>query len=421
MKTNRHWFPHYCNPDNYLPQIHKSKELFRRPPLYFPDFVGKALGFLQSETAAKMGFQYDPRKLLPCKWKCADESLFQTDITLYAYTGFYPFDKGAIGGFLNVGSLGAAVNHGQINLDVGGSHVGYRPGAQGGSFGYVWRPQQECMSTDCGYLMSLVMPFDSVYKEAMDSILLFSPDGERVILSIPNEFIQPNWSTHPVKLLIDLETVAAEPVEDDPKKPYTHTPINRSLFYVQPDFLKDMNTDKIRIRSAAAPTPIGHHLQAGHFGIFDERVELDENGLPRERLLLYMNEIVSALDAPSILKACIINTSLEHTRLIDAVRSPGFKPYSFASFSGVFIDLYDETTNSYYNLFQPLGLSLKPKGTRYQVDVIQDEIYDHFKTVKSVSPKVDLAGTGLGVGGERLVERFTYRPGYYEESDENED
>ena len=63
------------------------------------------------EQARDAGFTQDPGAALPCKWKCADESLFGVDLAIYAFTGQYPFDKGLIGGRINEPSIAAAVHH----------------------------------------------------------------------------------------------------------------------------------------------------------------------------------------------------------------------------------------------------------------------------------------------------------------------
>lgn len=132
-KTNRGWLPACCQPDAFLPKVPETRVLFSRRPFLFQDFLARAMSFLQSETICKMGFVYNPETALPCKWHCADESVLGVNMCLYAYTGQYPFDKGAIGGMFNKASLGTATHH-------GGSHVGYVPGENGGCFGAIWRP-----------------------------------------------------------------------------------------------------------------------------------------------------------------------------------------------------------------------------------------------------------------------------------------
>ena len=121
-------------PDSLLPSVQETIILFQEPPYLFQDFVGKAISFLQSDFVQKMGFTYDPKTALPCKWKCADESVFGVDLCLYAYTGHYPFDKGSLGGLFNArlpARRGGAPL--QVNIDFGGSHVGYRPDDGGGT------------------------------------------------------------------------------------------------------------------------------------------------------------------------------------------------------------------------------------------------------------------------------------------------
>ena len=43
----------------------------------------------------------DYRRVVPCRWKCSDESLFSVDLSIWAYTRAFPFDKGKTGGMYN--------------------------------------------------------------------------------------------------------------------------------------------------------------------------------------------------------------------------------------------------------------------------------------------------------------------------------
>jgi len=412
-RTNRNWLPEYCNPDSYLPKIPETRTLFSRPPFLFQDFAGRAIRFLQSEQARKMGFEYDQKNILPCKWKCADESVFGMDLALYAYTGHYPFDKGGIGGYFNEPSVSAAVHHGRINIDFGGSHVGYLPDNRGGLFGYIWRPLQHERSTDCGHLMNVIQPFKSIYDDATESILIFNPGGDRLFVSIPNEFIQPNWSSHSIKLLVDLDTLTAGDVPYREEVPHTHTPIGRTLFYLNPRFLEELSEEAVRRFHTAEPTPIGNLLTHPYFSIFDSAAELDLNGLPVRRLNLYMKFILSAANSPYPLKAAIVNTNIEHNRLTDTVRQAAYKPYAFASFTGVIIDVYEETINNYVNLFQPLGFSIKPAGVTRDIELPPDEIHHLLRELTPAEPVRPVADIMGYRSLPHLLDRFIYRPGHF--------
>lgn len=415
--VHREWPDADAPKTGFVPKIQETRVLFSKPPFYFPDFVGRALAFLQSDTARKMQFHFEDSHILPCKWKCSDESLFQVDLSLYSMTGLYPFDKGLIGGYFNQSSLGAAIHHGGINIDFGGSHVGYVPGPGGGSFGHIWRPQHHCHSTDCGHLMSVITPFISVYQDACDNIFLYSPDGERLLVSIPNEFLQPLWSTQRIKLKVDLPHLTAGAVEYREDLPYTHTSISRSLFRVNPAFLEELNGDDARPFWSPQPKPIGRHLTPAYFDIYDAQAEMDEQGLPRQRLMLYMKYIVATQYSPPALKAAIVNTNLEHNRLADAVRAPQYADYAFASFTGIFIDLYDDQSENYLNLFQPIAMAIKPRGRQGQVEILEEEIYRLFENLKPVPPKVALYDRLTSASISKITERFTYRPGYFQKFD----
>ncbi|MBW2459573.1 MAG: hypothetical protein JRI68_34080 [Deltaproteobacteria bacterium] len=410
-RTNRTWLPSYSHPEGLLPKIQETRALFSRRPYPFPEFVGKAVAFLNSGHVKKMGFQYDPKKGLPCKWKCSDESLYVVDLALYAQTGHYPFDKGLIGGRFNASALGAAVHHASTNLDFGGSHVGYVPGPKGGTFGTVWRPLQGERSSNCGYLMALLRPFRREYSDATENILIYQPPGEKVIVSVPNEFVQPNWSARRVKLLVDTETLTAGEVEYVRNKAHTHTPSGRTLFYLSAQFLDGLRSHDVAAALVGeSPRRIGAHLTHPYFNIFDVDTEVDAHGLPKERLLLYMKYILAARHAPPPLKAAIINTNIEQNHLTDTIRAERFSHCSFASFSGVFVDFWDDEKGRYAVLFQPLAIAILPAGAPREFELMPDEIHHRFAKLKPAEPVVPMANVLRGNDFGRSAEQFTFDP-----------
>jgi len=413
-RTNRHWLPSYCNPDSYLPKVQETRTLFASPPYLFREFVGKAVRYLQSDSVRKMGFEYDPHNALPCKWKCADESIFAVDLALYAHTNQFPFDKGSIGGRFNSAALRAAVKHGKINLDFGGSHVGYQPGENGGSFGEIWRPLHHSYSTDCGYLCAVMEPFRTVYEDACANIYVMRPEEERFLLSIPNEYIHPSWDNNPIKLMVDTDALTDGSVAYDPKKPHTQTPIGRTLFYLKPGLLNRLDDTEATRFHSPTPQAIGRNLTHPFFNIFNTSTTLDEHGLPEQKLELYMKYILSARTCPPSLKAAIVNTNLEYNRLTDAVRDPIYKPYSFASFTGVFIDMYDREHNAYLNLFQPLGISIKPADTTSMVEIPAGQIHEIFAKLEPAEPLRSIREIMGFETGEGIVDKFTFKPGSFD-------
>ena len=137
------------------------------------------------------------------------------------------------------------------------------------------------------------------------------------------------------------------------------------------------------------------------------------DGLPKEKLLLYMKFILSARHSPSGLKAAIINTVLEHNRLSDSVRGPKFIDYDFVSWSGLFIDLYVEELSSYVNLFQPMGLTVKPRGHIRAYEMTPEEINAQFRNIEPATPQLPLEGV-LGYSRPTgIIEQFTYEPGHF--------
>jgi hypothetical protein len=414
--SNRSWLPAYCNPGVFLPAVQECVILFNERPFLFQDFVARAIRFLESETVRKMGFVYDRAAALPCKWKCSDESLFGVDLCLYAFTGQYPFDKGQIGGMYNEGSLGAAVHHAAINLDFGGSHVGYIPGDGGGRFGNVHRPLRETEhSADCGYLMGTITPFKQAYDDARENILIFSVKQERdIFVSIPNEYLQPGWSSHRIKLLIDIERLTSCVVDYDIHKSYTHKVAGRTLFKLNEEFLSKVSPAKAARFRAKEQTPIGTELTAEYFNIFDSRAELGGDDAPLNRLLPYMKFILSSKLAPYQLKCAVTNTNIEYNKLTDSVRSEVFRPYGFASFTGIFIDIYDEDVGNYVNLFQPTGISIKPQGRIREVEISPAEVRHIFKDLEPAKPVHPLENVLNYSSPEKTLDKFTFRPGIFQ-------
>jgi hypothetical protein len=409
MRTNRSFLPTYCDPGALLPKVPETGALFRWRPYLVQDFIGKAISFLQTDEARSLGYEHRPSQILPCRWKCADESLFGVDLSLYAFTASYPFDKGKIGGLFNEASLGAAVHHGAVNFDLGGSHVGYVPGPRGGTFGKIWRPGRADYSTDCGYLMSVVGPFRRVYEDACRGILVHRPEREHPQVSVPNEYVHPSWSSDPIKLLVDLETLTDGEVDYRPGHPHTYTQLGRSLFRVHPRFV-DHLTEAERARLLTpTPQPIGASLAAELFHIFDTQAEL-EGGQPRQKLLLYMKHILAARSAPEALKAAIVNTALEHNHLTDAIRARPYLEHDFICCSGVFIDLYLEEIHSYANLFQPIGMTIKPRGSTHEIDFSPEEIRQRLDPLPLAPPRRSLPEV---LGSDRFDlahELFTFEP-----------
>jgi len=411
-RTNSEWLPVYCNPDALLPKIPETRALFSWRPMLVQDVIGKAISYLKSDEIKKVGLEYQARRVVPCRWKCSDESLFGVDLAIYAHTRAYPFDKGKIGGGFNPHSLDAAVEHGSINVDVGGSHVGYEADEEGGTFGRIWRPATKQYSADCGHLAAVLEPFARVYWDACNSILLTQPPGERPLISVPNEYVQPTWSSQRIKLLVSLGELTDGEVEYQPGNRHTATLMGRSLFYVHPQFLAGLDTETVCELCTPKPRPIGRELRHRYFNIWDSKAEL-ENGLPSDRLLLYMKFILSARHSPALLKAAVVNTALQHNRLTDAVRLGAYREFDFVSISGVFIDQYDHQTRAYINLFQPMAMSIKPRGRAREREFTPEEIHEIFERMPLATPVIPLEQIYGYKRPEHVLESFTFEPGKF--------
>lgn len=411
-RTNREWLPFYCNPDAHLPKIPETRALFSWRPMLVQDFIGKSISFLESDEIKKVGLHYDHRRVIPCRWKCSDESLFGVDLAIFAHTRVYPFDKGKIGGEFNADSLSAAVAHGSINVDVGGSHVGYVPDDEGGSFGQIWRPATQQYSSDCGHLMAVLAPFQLVYRDAYNSILVSQPTGERPVISVPNEYVQPTWSSERIKLLVTLGELTDGEVEYHQGQRHTATTMGRSLFYLHPQFLDGVDAEMARGLCTPKPRRIGRLLRHRYFNIWDSEAEL-ENGLPKDRLLLYMKFILAARHSPAPLKAAVVNAAIHHNRLTDAVRFGAYREYDFVSVSGVFVDLYDAKSRAYINLFQPMGMTIKPRGQTREREFTPEQIHEIFEHMPLAKPVMPLEQVYGYERPDHVPEMFTFEPGKF--------
>jgi hypothetical protein len=409
--TNRNWLPAYLDPYSFLPMVQQTSLVFSEPPYLFQDFVGKAISFLQSDDVKKMGFDFNKSASLPCKWKCSDESLFGVDLCLYAYTGHYPFDKGIIGGYFNEASVAAAVHHAYTNLDFGGSHVGYIPGPSGGRFGRIPRPlYKKENSAGCGHLNALLTPFQEIYLDACKHILINKPNDD-FLISVPNEYLQPSWSRHPIKLLVDLESLVIDSIATDPEKIHTHKQAGRSLFKLDPKFISSLPSAAQASFCSEKQIPVGRHLKPVYFNVFDSTAELHPDGTPKKKLLPYMKHILAAKDAAPMLKAAVINTTIEHNSLTDCIRLSQYEPYAFACFTGVFIDIYDKQCQAYVNLFQPLGFCLKPAGRSREIEFHASELrafIDPYKPAQQVHPLAGVLGYDYP---QHILKQFTFHPG----------
>jgi hypothetical protein len=258
--------------------------------------------------------------------------------------------------------------------------------------------------------MALIEPFKRVYDDAVDNILVFTAEEGRALVSIPNEFIQPGWSSGNVKLLVDLEALTAGTVAYDPAQPHTHKVAGRSLFRLHPKFTYALAPEVKATLLRPTPTPIGRELTAELFSIFDTAAEIDRDGMPRERLLPYMARILTSREVPYPLHAAVVNTNIEYNRLTDCLRQESFLPHSFASFTGIFLDLYDPAVG-YLNLFQPIGLTIKPAGRTREVEIPSAGIHEIFSRLEPVAPALPLRGV-LGhdlAQAARVRDSFQFR------------
>jgi hypothetical protein len=137
------------------------------------------------------------------------------------------------------------------------------------------------------------------------------------------------------------------------------------------------------------------------------------DGSPTLRLLPYMKYILSSKLAPYPLKGAVTNTNIEYNNLTDAVRAEPFHSHAFASFTGVFIDMYDADLGNYVNLFQPIGISIKPAGRSRGVEIAAAEVHHIFDRLEPAEPILPLEGVLGYADAQHVLEKFTFRPGHF--------
>jgi hypothetical protein len=234
------------------------------------------------------------------------------------------------------------------------------------------------------------------------------------LVSVPNEYVQPSWSSGRVKLLVDLDTLTDGEVEYSQGQAHTHTQIGRSLVYLHRRFLDGLDEEGARACCSQRPSPIGELLTHHYFNVWDEEANL-RAGLPERRIKLYMKFIIAARHSPAPLAAAVVNTAIEHNRLTDAVRTDEYRPYDFVSVSGVFIDVYSPAVKSYVNLFQPMGMIIKPRGLIREREFSPEEIHHIFQAMPMATPEIPLESVFDHDRPDAVLEQFTFTPGKFQQ------
>jgi hypothetical protein len=95
------------------------------------------------------------------------------------------------------------------------------------------------------------------------------------------------------------------------------------------------------------------------------------------------------------------------------VRAGAYKDNDFVSFSGVFIDLYSNEVKSYVNLFQPMGMTIKPRGQTREIEFSPDQIQDIFLRMPVAEPRMPLEGILGHSRPQEALDSFTFEPGKF--------
>ena len=80
-------------------------------------------------------------------------------------------------------------------------------------------------------------------------------------------------------------------------------------------------------------------------------------------------------------------------------------------FTGIFIDMFNEKVSNYLNLYQPLGVSIKPAGSTRLVELLTEEIHDIFDKIPPAESVMPLGNVMGFEPPSDAVESFTFQPG----------
>ncbi|MDH5701047.1 MAG: hypothetical protein OEZ41_13925, partial [Nitrospirota bacterium] len=150
----------------------------------YNSFVARLYNFCRS-----LGFT--PKKTLPSRAFCSDETQGYPNILIAKHFGAFPFNHGRVGGIVATDRHGPHAHHGKDLLIIHASHVGYDP--ESCSFGSYHRKHTEHFETTptCGKIDSALRWYVKQYAFAKENIFLHRQD-ERVLITIDNEILNEN-------------------------------------------------------------------------------------------------------------------------------------------------------------------------------------------------------------------------------------
>jgi len=77
------------------------------------------------------------------------------------------------------------------------------------------------------------------------------------------------------------------------------------------------------------------------------------------------------------------------------------------------MDQYSEEAKSYVNLFQPMGMVIKPRGRNREVDFSPDQIHEILESMPLATPQMPLEGIFGAERPDSVLESFTFEPGKF--------
>ena len=95
------------------------------------------------------------------------------------------------------------------------------------------------------------------------------------------------------------------------------------------------------------------------------------------------------------------------------MRAGAYRDYDFVSFSGIFIDQYSKESKAYVNLFQPMGMTIKPRGRTREREFSPDQIHDIFARQPLATPRMPIEGIFGYPHPDHVLEGFTFEPGKF--------
>lgn len=321
----------------------------------------------------------EPKKMLPSRVFCSDESQGYPIILLTKHFGSFPFNHGRVGGIVATDRHAPFADHGEDLVIILAPHVGYDP--ESGLFGIYRRQNTEnqCFSNSCGAIHGLLAPYLNALKQARQSILL-SRQQEQLCVHIPKSLLTPDRSEllYPdLSVLTDGKACIFE--QDD-----------QAIFVLRPKLQASMAAYADTALRNASTTPIGDALQAEMIvcrsSLYDQ---VEGHHHLKVNLMRHLSDILCARHP--LLTAALINSLVEFERILPTLKhNPTFSNKRLFLIAGINIDVSPEPDRMFpLTKFVPCAAYKQIADNVGYID--QAELLDLLNAQSTVNPhQIDL-------------------------------